>query len=519
MTIIKRTIKRCMRLQVQSHTQPETPGQEEHKSLRLPRWLIHAVVFSAVTLWGNCFIAAQPPSKSNTQKTIQTPADPRVRGLVTITHVASDNWRFTYDLSRDARSIFLGPETEKYHAASWKLPDGFHILVEGPYSYLERRDGKPFQQVAIDVSSYREIVPYAPQPFGLFDQGTAVNTGPLGFAARVGETRMMMAFIPKYSFVGLPDETVLVPGQKRGMVSEIDLPSQGLFVYFGKLKGLHETGRTQSILDARFPSTLRKPYLSSVKAYASFYDRGLPHAAPEKLVIMVSYQVDSDPLVANRRLSLGGNAQHFQIMAKARGPQALKADRQNIQKMQLFFAHEMAHIWQTSLGSDNARWFNEGEAEMLALHALEHHGHITHVEVAQNLSARVPQCVESLRRTNLLEAHRRGEPQANYTAGALVIASALSSISADGTQQDITALDRALQTRPVAERRNQPLEAFQATLKQLGAKPKAVDAIGTFIRVHHDDPFAAVRLLFDSTGLAYSVDGSTLTIEPARNAR
>ena len=519
MTTMKRKLKTRIRFKVESHNELGTFGQEQHNSIRLPRWLIRAVVFSAVTLGDNCFIAAQPPAESNTQQTIQAPADPRVRGLVTITHVAADNWRFTYNLSRDARSIFLGPKSEKYHAASWKLPDGFHILVEGPYSYLERRDGKPFRQVAIDVNSYREIVPYAPQPFGLFDQGTAVNTGPLGFAARVGEARMMMAFLPKYSFVGLPDETVLVPGKKRGVVSEIELPSQGLFVYFGKLAGLYENDRTQSILDERFPSTLRKPYLSSVKAYASFYDRRLPHAAPEKLVILVSYQIDGDPLVANRLLSLGGNAQHFQIMAKVRGPQTLKADRQDIQKMQRFFAHEMAHIWQTKLGSDNARWFNEGEAEMLALYALEHHGQITHVEVSQNLSARIPQCVESLRRTSLLEAHRRGEPQANYTAGALVIACALSATSADGTQEDITALDRALQTRPVDERRNQPLEAFQTTLKQLGATPNAVDAIGTFIRVHHDDPFVALRLLFDSTGLPYSVDGTTLTIEPARNAR
>jgi len=519
MMTMKPNINTRVRFMVESHNQPGMSGQKENRSLRLPRLLIFIVMFSLVTLWGNCFITAQPSAVSSTRKTIQTPADPRVRGLVTITHVTSANWRFTYDLSRDVQSIFLGPKAEKYHSASWKLPDGFHILVEGPYSYLERRDAKSFRQVAIDVSSYREIVPYAPQPFGLFEQGTAVNTGPLGFAARVGEARMMMPFLPKYSFVGLPDETVLVPGKKRGVVTEIDLPSQGLFVYFGKLHGLYETDRTQSILDTRFPNTLRKPYLSSVKAYASFYDRRLPHAAPEKLVIMVSYQVDSDPLIANRLLSLGGNAQHFQIMAKARGPQTLTADRQDIQKMQRFFAHEIAHIWQTKLGSDNARWFNEGEAEMLALYALEHHGHITHVEVAQNLSARVPKCVDSLRRTSLLEAHRRGEPQANYTAGALVIASALSAISADGTQQDITALDRALQTRPVAERRNQPLKAFQATLKQLGATPKAVDAIGTFIRVHHDDPFTAVRLLFDSTGLAYSVDGTTLTIKPVRNAR
>ena len=89
-------------------------------------------------------------------------------------------------------------------------------------------------------------------------------------------------------------------------------------------------------------------------------------------------------------LGFGGGAQQFQIMAKARGPQTLAADRHNLQQMRLFFAHEMAHIWQTRLGNDTARWFAEGEAELLALYALQQQGHITPEEVAENLSARVP---------------------------------------------------------------------------------------------------------------------------------
>ena len=456
--------------------------------------------------------AAQRPAVAAAQKEGQARFDPRVRGLVTITHASRDRWRFVYDLSRDARSIMLGPKAEKYHAAAWKLPKAFHILVEDPYSYLERRDGKPFRQVTIDVRSYRPVVPYAPQPFAVFDKGTAVNTGPLGFAARIGATRMMMAFVPRYSFVGLPDETVLVPGQKPGAVTKIELPPNGLFVYFGKLEGLHETDRVRSILDTDFPSALTKPYVSSVEAYASLYDRRLRDALPGKVVIMVAYQEAPG-------LSFGGNAQNFQIMAKVRFPQALAADRQTVQKMRLFFAHEMAHIWQTRLGKDTARWFSEGEAELLALYALERQGHITSKEVAENLTARVRQCVKSLRRTSLLEAHRHGEPRANYTAGALVIAAALAATSADGTREDIAALDRALQTCQVDIRLNQPLLAFQETLKKLGAEPKAVHAIGSFVRDRHDDPLAALRRLFDITGLDYRVEGPTLRIEPVTNSR
>ena len=140
----------------------------------------------------------------------------------------------------------------------------------------------------------------------------------------------MMAFVPRYSFVGLPDETVLVPGKKRGVVTQIELPSNGLFVYFGKQEGLHETDRVRSILDTDFPSALMKPYVSSVEAYALLYDRRLRDALPGKLVIMVAYQ-------GAPALGFGGGAQQFQIMAKARGPQTLAADRHNLQQMRLFF--------------------------------------------------------------------------------------------------------------------------------------------------------------------------------------
>ena len=479
--------------------------------IRLPPWSIAAVVLCAVASWSGRCSATQPPTAAATQRVDPARFDPRVRGLVTITHVGRDQWRFEYDLSRDARSIMLGPKAEKYHATAWQLPEAFHVLPQGPYSFLERRDGEPFRQVVIEVRAYHPVVPYAPQPFAVFDNGTAINTGPLGFAARIGETRMMMAFVPKYSFVGTPDETVVVPGKKPGAVTRIELP-QRPFVYFGKLDGLRETDRVQSILDTDFPRGLTEPYVASVEAYAALYDRRLRDALPDKLVIMVAYQ-------GAPALGFGGGAQQFQIMAKARGPQALAADRHNLEKMRLFFAHEMAHIWQTRLGNDTARWFTEGEAELLALYALQQQGHITPEEVAKNLSARVPRCVDSLRRSSLLEAHRRGDPQANYTAGALVVAAALAATAADGTRDDIAALDRALHTWPADARMKRPLEAFQETLKKLGAAPQAVDAIGSFIRTRHDDPLAALRQLFDVTDLAYRAEGPALHIAPAPNSR
>ena len=343
-----------------------------------------------------------PKGVTSTQPADSADPDMRVKGLVTISHIDEERWRFEYDLSRNVRSIMLGPKTEQYHATAWKLPADFHVTGgEGIYSYLERRDGKSFKRVSVDVRTYGSMVKYAPQPFAVFDGGTAVNTGPLGFAASIGPSRAMAAFDPVYSFVGVADETIIVPGQERGAVTRIDIPSNGLFAYFGTLNGLRETEHVLSILDDDFPKAFADDYVSSVEALALLYDRQLRDALPGKLVIMVSYQ--EAPAIG-----FGGGAQNFQIMAKAMGPEAPSA---GVRKMRLFFAHEMAHIWQASLGTDSARWFGEGEADLLALRSLERLGKMTPEEVATNLTARVAECVKSLHQTNLVESHLKGQPR------------------------------------------------------------------------------------------------------------
>ncbi len=473
-------------------------------------------IASAVTLafaGVSCVSTAQVPQTPKRVPVAQNadsagPGMP-AKGLVTISHVGEERWRFEYDLSRAVRSIMLGPKTERYHATAWTLPAAFHITGgEDGYSYLERTDGESFQRLSVDVSTYRPLVLYAPQPFAVFDSGTAVNTGPLGFAALVGPSRTVIGFDPVYSFAGMPDESVVVPGQERGNVTRIDIPPNGLFVYFGAQKSFRETERVLSILDDDFPKAFADVYVSSVEAFALLYDRQLRDALPGKLAIMVSYR--EAPAIG-----FGGGAQNFQIMAKARGPEAPSADREDVRKMRLFFAHEMAHIWQARLGGDSARWFLEGEADLLALRSLERLGNMTAEEVATNLTARVAECVKSLQQTNLAESHLKGQPRANYTGGALVLAAAVAATGADGSRDDIFALDRAVGALDLDLRMSRPIEAFQTAVRTLGGTQEAADAIGSFIQDRHDDPLLALRSLFDATDLAYRADGDALHIEPS----
>ncbi len=434
--------------------------------------------------------------------------DPTVRGLVTISHVDDESWRFEYDLSRDTRSIMLGPRAEAYHASAWALPDDFHVTTEGIYSFLERKDGGAFRKVAIDVSTYRPIVPYAPQPFAAFDRGTAVNTGPLGYAARVGPSRMMAPFDPKFTFAGLPGETVIIPGHEKGSVTEIDIPSNGLFVYFGDAEGIRATERVLSILDHDFPEALMTDFLTAVEKFATLYDRELRDALPGKLVIMVSYDNAAS-------LGFGGGAQNFQIVAKGMGPENAGTTPEDLTKSRLFFAHEMVHIWQANLGNDDARWFGEGEADLLALRSLERLGYRTAEEVAADLTRNVAECIEGLRETDLLECHKNGRPDLNYSGGVLVLAAAVAATSADGDPDDVFALDVALAALDDELRVGRPIEAFQTAVRNLGGTEAAAGAIRSFIIDRHEDARLAVTTLFDATGFAYRIEGDAVVVTPS----
>lgn len=439
----------------------------------------------------------------------QVPGNPlAVAGEITVTHTTSDEWRVEYELSRDAVSIMLGPPTPEYHAGAWRLPEEFHVTTdETGYAYLERVDGEAFRAVSVDVQTWPHLVTYAPQPFGVFSDGVTINTGPLGFASRIGANRMMMTFAPTFTFRGMPDESVVVPGSEPGSLEQLDLPDMGAFVYFGSTEEMRRSESVYLLFDGDGPEALGDLLWKSAQGYAELYDRDLRDALAGPLVLLVSWTEGAS-------LQFGGGAQGNQIMAKAGGPADLELDDPTRRMARSFLAHEMAHVWQTNLGSDNARWCNEGGADLMALRAMQELGEETAAGVAADLSARVGRAVDGLGRTALFGAHLRGDPELNYSAGTLVMAAAEAATAADDIPDDVFAIDRALSAIDFDERMGSPMSSFRAALATLGASEAACEAIETFIMSSHEDPRAALLALFDATGLRYHLDGDSVVIDP-----
>ena len=424
-----------------------------------------------------------------------------LKGRITISHVDKDEFIFDYDLDKKVKMIMLGPQTKEYHESSWRLPATFEITTDEKtnYSYLKRKGNKLFDKVSIPVSTYKQMVTYAPQPFIVFENGVAVNTGPLGYMAKIGLFNMGNNFSPTYIFNPLPNESILVPGNPIVSNSSVKTNTKRLVVYFGSKESINEGENIISIIGKTFPSELKKAYLPFVEKCASFYNQQIRNALNEKLTILLSHQVwEKDGY------SFGGGAQEFQIIAKSFGNNKNGVDEERIKKMRLFFAHEMAHLWQTNLGNDDARWFNEGEAELLSLYAMEGLGLITFEDIIRILSENIQESIKGLKNTSLFSSHLSKHPKLNYTAGLVVVYASMVATGADGKADDVFGLDKTLSSISQNDRQNNPMKSFKQTLSSLGATQKAIDEIQSFIYTKSVDPIPAYQKLFDATGVKYT---------------
>ena len=178
--------------------------------------------------------------------------------------------------------------------------------------------------------------------------------------------------------------------------------------------------------------------------------------------------------------------------------------------MQLFFAHEMAHLWQTDLGSDNFRWFHEGGAELMSYYVMKELGLISEEDILKMLSENLKQSIEGLSEVSLEFCHINDFPKLNYTAGLLVTHSSIAATNAN--INDIFKLEEILSTFGKNERINKPFDVFSQALVTLGAKKESVETIQSFIKTKHKNPILAYEELFRITGVQYIKENENIKI-------
>jgi len=436
-----------------------------------------------------------------------------VEGEVTVTHTDKTSWQIDYNFEQAIIGIMTGPETEEYHESSWNLPEGFHFVTdESGYSWLEKKDKGSFKSLTISAKTYNKVVLYAPQPFADFDYGVSINTGPLGFAAKVkllGLIKMMHNFELKYSFFGLENESILVPNSE--LTEDVLINGQGYFVFFGDQDKIEENETVSLILDSDFPKELREDIITNAEKFVTFFNRELGEVLDDKLMIQITYT--NKPRVKGETFNIGGGAQSGQFMGIATGPIDSAKIRETRQRVRAFMAHEMGHIWQTSLGNDNMRWFNEGGAEMFSHVAMNRLGIMTKKEFNTFLNKYVTESIEDLKQVSLKCPHQQGFERLNYSGGTVVLWAICKAISKENESNDIYKLDRELRKFSQDSLLRFPRECLNATFASFGMNDDEILGIDYFINTKHENPQKAYLDLFELTGVEYEVYRDSLVIK------
>jgi len=436
-----------------------------------------------------------------------------VNGKVNITHTSKTLWQIDYKFDQPVIGIMTGPETKEYHETSWELPEGFHFVKdESGYSWLEKKNKGSFKELTVNVSTYDRIVLYAPQPFANFNFGVSINTGPLGFATKVkllGLFEMMHGFNLKYSFIGLESEYVLVPNSEK--TTDVLIKDSGYFVYFGDKEYIVETETVQLILDTDFPVELRDVILPNVEKFITFYDKELGEVLEHKLMVQITYT--DEPRAGGETFSIGGGAQSGQFCGVAAGPIDSTEIEKLTRRIRAFLAHEMGHIWQSNLGSDNMRWVNEGGAEILSHLGMKRLGMLTEVEFNTFLNKYLAESIEDLKQTSLETPHRNGFEKLNYSGGTIVLWAACKATEGDGKADDIYKMTREINKFSQDSLQRYPKECLNYVFNSLGVKENVIKEINDFIITKHESPQKAFKELFEVTGLQYETFGDSLVIK------
>tara|TARA_B110001450_G_C17620815_1_gene481150 strand:+ start:78 stop:1475 length:1398 start_codon:yes stop_codon:yes gene_type:complete len=437
-----------------------------------------------------------------------------VNGKVDITHTDKTSWKIDYKFDQSVFGIMTGPITKEYHESSWVLPQEFHFVKgEDGYSWLEKKDRSSFNQLSVKVKTYDKTVFYAPQPFVVFDFGVSINTAPLGFATKVkviGLFEMMHHFNLNYSFYGLDNESIIVPGTSNPV--DVPINGQGYFVYFGDQSFVTETSTVQLILDEDFPVTLREEILPNAEKFTSFYNRELGEEVLDgKLMVQMNYS--KTPRDGTNGFNIGGGAQNSQFSGLAKGPVDSTETEKLTKKIRAFMAHEMGHIWQPLLGADNMRWVSEGGAEILSHVAMTQLGMMTNEEFNTFLNKYIAESITALKEVSLENPHHYGHEQLNYSAGTIAIWSACKAVGGNTDNDIIFKMNRELGKFSRDSLNLHPKECLKALFTSLGMKEEAIEGINNFVNIKHDNPIEAYKVLFDNTGVNYQILGDSLIIK------
>ncbi len=274
---------------------------------------------------------------------------------------------------------------------------------------------------------------------------------------------------------------------------------EGRYIYVGRAEitqgqdfsGVIDPGLPQWLTE-RFDEDLIKIY----EGYRNLWGEGLP---TRSTILFSSRGFDAPGY------SMKGGALGNMLALEVSGQKLVKSNDKILQELHWFFAHEIAHLFQTRLkihldNLDHA-WINEGAANAMANDVLSLQGLVNQAYINDEYWEEFEECTDYLQKGKLTEAARKGKYNIPYACGDI-----MAQIT-DGALTDHSLFDFwNIMLADIKNTREYTQVDYFATMEKLGASKSIIARLKMLTRENVEDPKRFLSSLMQDSGLAPKFD-------------
>lgn len=320
-------------------------------------------------------------------------------------------WEVRYTLSRPVRALrFVRVDRHGNRASSWVPVDpALAIARDDGEEVVRRTDGAAFDRAAFRMAPRYATLEkdYAPfSPFG--DGGLLIHTGRFHACAErcTGGETFQLALQPPAG------AHAIVHGQVVPFVRFED-GGDGTNLYAGRALPV-TTPDVVAVIDQTFPADSRARLGALLPRLMAFYGRefGALTARP----MLYASRDEAHP---GGGYGFQGGTLPGQVFMHLYGRNEAFGTPAFVARMDWFFAHEAAHLYQgyPALVDAGDSWIHEGGADALAAVALQALGVVDRDRVRVRLQASLEACAKGIARHPLTRAHVEGSFDTFYACG------------------------------------------------------------------------------------------------------
>lgn len=301
---------------------------------------------------------------------VQQAQQPAPTIAITLTKQASERWQVAYQSPQPVSQLVFIRNPDQSRQQRWQpLDSAFEVsLTAANEERIRRRDGALFDQVALQLTPTYVALDKDYAPFSPFtDGGMAWFTG--RFKVCPEQCDFSAAITYQFTMQALASDAIRIPAQQfSGHGSWSEAADDGQVVYVGPQQQTDPF--LDSVIDPGLPYALQTSLRYDLPPMLQYFaERLQPLAAAP--ILLASFSPTDDGRYGQQGGVIGrqlfvhwyGHSMHERMTAS-----------NFINDTLWFFAHEVGHLYQSNIYSNEDAWIHEGVAEFMAYDYLQASG-------------------------------------------------------------------------------------------------------------------------------------------------